>query len=445
MTTILPTVGPITSKETDLKFILNISKSIRLNGSHNTLQWHRDISKKIKKINKNSSILLDIPGVKPRTNNLIPIEINQGDKIVFYYKKKPNLKDYKIFIELTNPLPLITKIKKFSINDGELYFDYIQYKENYLIGKSKSKYTLKIKKGLNIPYSIYNNKIQEKKMLNFIKKAKKIGIKFDGVGVSFVQNQNILLKIKKKYPSLLIISKIENFEGFKNAENIIKISDCVMIDRGDLAAEIEDKNLYNSILKIVEITKKYSKNLIIATDNLSSMITRSIPTKSEIFSIGYAQNILADQIMLSDETATSHYWKRTLIWLNNHLKVDKIRKDITNYDFWSDVNSVNTEKIILFSKKGYALDKMKIDNNKEYFIFSENDKIRHFSNFKSNIRFFNVSFGKKSITNDYIFKNIKLYKDYIFKDNKPALLVHILFPRKDSRANSMSILYKKDF
>jgi len=66
---ILPTIGPETIKYKNLKFILDRTDIVRLNSSHNTTDWRKSAIKKIKKINARSVILIDFPGVKPRTNN----------------------------------------------------------------------------------------------------------------------------------------------------------------------------------------------------------------------------------------------------------------------------------------------------------------------------------------------------------------------------------------
>ena len=68
MSKILPTIGPATESYKDINKILQFSSLVRINGAHNTLLWHKKISNRIKK-NKGSKILLDLPGIKPRTNN----------------------------------------------------------------------------------------------------------------------------------------------------------------------------------------------------------------------------------------------------------------------------------------------------------------------------------------------------------------------------------------
>jgi len=86
MSKILPTIGPITESRKSISRILKFSNLVRINGAHNTLSWHKKISKRIKK-NKGSEILLDLPGVKPRTNNDKKYLIKKNQKVVFFYKK----------------------------------------------------------------------------------------------------------------------------------------------------------------------------------------------------------------------------------------------------------------------------------------------------------------------------------------------------------------------
>lgn len=95
------------------------------------------------------------------------------------------------------------------------------------------------------------------------------------IGLSFIQNTKIIKVLKKKYPHYLIVSKIENSEGLKNAENICKSCDIIMIDRGDLGAEIANDKLFDSINKIISIAKKFGKPVVMATENLDSMINNN--------------------------------------------------------------------------------------------------------------------------------------------------------------------------
>ena len=80
MAKILVTIGPTSSVEKNLKKILNQVKLVRFNLSHNTIDWHKNIIYKINKIDSNIKILVDIPGIKPRTLNKENIDIKKKGK-----------------------------------------------------------------------------------------------------------------------------------------------------------------------------------------------------------------------------------------------------------------------------------------------------------------------------------------------------------------------------
>ena len=105
-------------------------------------------------------ILVDIPGIKPRTLNQNLIKIKKGELINFGTDKLNNN-----LINISSPLPKIRKNTKFfSLSDGAYEFKLISCKNNILKGMSLQSFTLSPKKGLNIPLSIYNDQLQEKKI-----------------------------------------------------------------------------------------------------------------------------------------------------------------------------------------------------------------------------------------------------------------------------------------
>ena len=110
MIKVIPTIGPATEKLKDIKFLQNYTNIFRLNSSHNTIKWHKSISDKIKTLSQKNKILIDIPGIKPRTSNTADIKIKKNEKILFYYKIKPYIKsNISKLIPLSNPIPEIKK------------------------------------------------------------------------------------------------------------------------------------------------------------------------------------------------------------------------------------------------------------------------------------------------------------------------------------------------
>ena len=298
MTNILTTIGPETENLNAIKFFLKYTKLFRLNGSHGNLKWHIDVIKKIRKLDPNAFILMDMPGIKPRTTNINIVNIKSNELVTFGIIKHSNAEK---LIGLTKPLPDIKKNNKFfSINDSKFEFKLTSSTKDSITGISKSNFDLQPHQGLNIPNSSYNEILQYKIYKKFINKIIKLNI--DAVGLSFVQTPNLVKKIRHILPNKILISKIENFEGMKNYEKIIDTSDAVMIDRGDLSAEIGSYRLYESIENISKFTKENGKPLIMATENLHSMEKYLQPSKSEIISLGHSASIGVDCIMLSEET-----------------------------------------------------------------------------------------------------------------------------------------------
>ena len=314
-----------------------------------------------------------------------------------------------------------------------------------IIGKAIDDCIIKPKKGLNIPYSIYDDNSQIKIYENYIKKISEK--KLDAVGLSFIQNKKAIIKLKKKFKNLLLVSKVENTQGLNNVEEICKYSDAIMIDRGDLAAEIGDKNLYSAILKISDSAKKFGKPLIMATENLESMSHEKVPTKNDIISLEFSNQINSDMIMLSEETATSKKWKHILNWLDKFTKNKKnINKKDSNEDvFWKNVENIKDHTLVIFTKRGLMLDKIFNKNLKnDVFVFTDTVKTKVLSNFYKNAKCFLIEkFDNKNIGKFY-FDNIKKYKEIIFKKSDNIFLVTISFPKKGSKANSLSLINKND-
>ena len=447
---ILPTIGPISEDKKNLLQIIKYANILRINGSHNTLNWHQNISKKIKKISKETIILLDIPGIKPRTKNINDIKIKRNELINFQYSISNNSK--KKIIPISNFIPRLNKkVREFTLSDGAYKFTLKSYSKKHITGVSKSNFILKPNKGINITDSIYDDKKQLQTYLNFIKKSNKI--KFDAIGISYIQSSLVLKKIKNLYPSKIIVSKIENKLGLKNIEKICQYSDVIMIDRGDLSAEISENNLFNAVIEISRITKSYGLPLIMATENLDSMNTFLTPKKNEIISMAVNNILNVDKIMLSDETATSKNWLNNIKWLSNYTK--KEEKNVKNifyessYEdpkdyiikFLKDLKGCN---IIVFSKKGHIIKKIKkINPLIKIIVFTDNEYIKTICSFYNNIKCIKLNsvFGKKT---SFIFNTLKKYKNSIFDNYNKSVIIYINNPKKNSRANTITFVNKND-
>ena len=169
MINILATIGPSSDDSESIRFLATKTNLFRLNGSHNSLEWHDETIHKIRAIAPDAFILLDIPGIKPRTANENAVNIQQGEVVSFGRERVEGADKH---INLTKSLPIIDNaVDAFSVNDGQFWFDVERNNIHSISGQSRESLTLVPKKGVNIPNSVYEESLQKEIYLDFIDRA----------------------------------------------------------------------------------------------------------------------------------------------------------------------------------------------------------------------------------------------------------------------------------
>ena len=133
----------------------------------------------------------------------------------------------------------------------------------------------------------------------------------DYVAMSFVGDDKDILKLREKMQEfgkiIPIIAKIERKVAVSNLDNIIKVSDAVMVARGDLGSEVPLEQIPFIQKDIIDKCKKAGKPVIVATQIMESMVNNPEPTRAEVTDIAYAILGGADILMLSEETTVGKY------------------------------------------------------------------------------------------------------------------------------------------
>ena len=167
------------------------------------------------------------------------------------------------------------------------------------------------KKGINLPDTDFGGDIITEKDIADIRWGADKDI--DYVSLSFVQSADDIRKLRtmlREYgSSARVIAKIETKAAIDNGtlEEIVRISDGVMVARGDLAVEVGPEVVPIAQRRIIALCRKYGKLSIVATQMMASMVDNPEPTRAEVSDVATAVVLGADTVMLSDETAMGKY------------------------------------------------------------------------------------------------------------------------------------------
>lgn len=315
-TKIVCTIGPASeSLENTKKLILAGMNVARLNFSHGDFDEHGNriniIRQACQELGKTVAILLDTKGPEIRTGKLAvePIELVQDEYITLTTEEILGDKD-RVSITYDN-LPNDVEVgSTILIDDGLIGLTVVEVQGTEIKCLIVNGGTIKSKKGVNVPgVRISLPGITEKDANDIIFG---IGQDIDFIAASFVRKASDVLEIRELLEChnaghINIISKIENQEGVDNLDEILAVSDGLMVARGDLGTEIpaEDVPLVQKMM--IEKANWAGKPVITATQMLDSMQRNPRPTRAEASDVANAIFDGTDAIMLSGETAAGKY------------------------------------------------------------------------------------------------------------------------------------------
>jgi pyruvate kinase len=380
-TKIICTIGPSTdNREMLLKLIEEGMNVARINMSHATHDEARNIIYTIRELNKelgkNIGILIDTKGPELylRTYNGIEVMVQPGDNITLTSKEvKEN--DSKFIVNYPGLIQDVKKGDKILLQDGTIELVVVEETLDDIICEVVAGGLITDNIGLNIP----NVNLS----LDFLSLTDKNDIAFassidaDYIASSFVRNANDVLDvndmlIQLRNEHMQIISKIEKKSAIEDLDNIIKVSEGIMVARGDLGVETSFEEVPYLQKKIVHASLVANKVCIVATQMLSSMERSPKPTRAEVSDVANAVVDGVDAVMLSGETAVGLYPLETLRTMrkiiNNmeeNIDYDKFmmsKRDMTQVDITTIIainvaNSANKLKaaaIVASSISGYT-------------------------------------------------------------------------------------------
>ncbi|MDU1711993.1 MAG: pyruvate kinase [Staphylococcus epidermidis] len=326
-TKIVCTIGPASESEEMLEKLMNAGMNVaRLNFSHGSHEEHKaridTIRKVAKRLNKTIGLLLDTKGPEIRTHNMKDglIVLEKGKEVIvsmnevegtpekFYVTYENLINDVNIgsYILLDDGLVEL-QVKEINKDKGEVKCDILNTGE------------LKNKKGVNLPGVKVNLPGITDKDADDIRFGIKENVDF--IAASFVRRPSDVLDIRQileeEKAEITIFPKIENQEGIDNIEEILEVSDGLMVARGDMGVEIPPESVPMVQKDLIRKCNKLGKPVITATQMLDSMQRNPRATRAEASDVANAIYDGTDAVMLSGETAAGQYPEEAVKTMRN--------------------------------------------------------------------------------------------------------------------------------
>jgi len=348
-TKIVCTIGPSSDSIEIIEGLIDAGMNVaRMNLSHGNETDHKKIISNLRKAAKNREIYLpilaDLPGPKYRVGKIKngSIEVLENQNILFECdNENSNSKKINIWPSgLNNDIEIGAILM---IDDGAVELEVTDINKTKIETKVKLSGKISSNKAVvarGFPSMLDYFTDETENALNFV-----ISNDIDYIGLSYVRNSEDIKRVKKKIgdKKLRIISKIELQKALDNLDEIIDISDAVMVARGDLGVHLPISKVPSAQKNIINLSNKKGKEVITATQMLESMTENPQPTRAESTDVHNAVLDGTDAIMLSGETSVGNYPVRAVEFMR---EISEIAEKDTNHNYirklrLENINSAN--------------------------------------------------------------------------------------------------------
>ncbi|MCA0425087.1 MAG: pyruvate kinase [Proteobacteria bacterium] len=318
---IVATVGPASSSPEMLKalFLAGVD-TFRLNFSHGTHDDHAKVHAEIRAleraVNRPIGILQDLQGPKIRVGTIKDgkIEVKKGDKLRFVLEGKDGdasaipLPHPEIFAAVDPGHELLIddgRVRVRVTNPGNTEMDAVVITGGIISNR----------KGVNLPGTVLSMSPLTKKDRADLAFGLELGV--DWVALSFVQKASDMIEARALVGDRAgLMAKIEKPSALNEIEDILRLSDAIMVARGDLGVEIPHEDVPGRQKELVRACRRAAKPVVVATQMLDSMVAAPAPTRAEASDVATAIYDGADAVMLSAESASGQYPLETVEMMN---------------------------------------------------------------------------------------------------------------------------------
>lgn len=313
-TKIVATIGPATDSEEVLSQLLSAGMNVaRFNTKHADPKWHNERIQRVKNVAKKANqavaTLLDLQGpeIRIETPQEKALTVKKNDVVIFTSNRDLKEKNTVFVPQLV--IDALGEEDEILLDDGACELHVTEKAGDRLSTVAIADCTIGHRKTMNTPGVVLEVPSLTDRDFKYLDGVKPSNV--DYVGLSFVRDANdiqiLRAELEKRKFQAEIIAKIENQSALDNLEEIVEISDAVMVARGDLGVEVPYQELSYWQKTIIEHCRLHSKPVITATHMLKSMVTNPRPTRAEVSDVTNAIYDGTDAVMLSEETTIGEY------------------------------------------------------------------------------------------------------------------------------------------
>ncbi len=329
-TKIIATVGPSLASKEKIHSAINSGVNVfRINFSHGTLDEHKKFIDWARSSKKQVAIMQDIQGPKIRTGQVNENTVLQKSQEINLTNKEVESSDEIIYINYKNLYEDINVNDRVFIDDGQMILKITEKQKNKLKALILIGGELRDNQGVAFPDSKLSVAAITEQDIEHLKFGTKQGVDF--VAVSFVRNSDDIQAVRDIIPKdIKIIAKIELKTALENIDEILDISDGVMVARGDLGVQLPIEQVPFVQKQILDAANSKGKISITATEMLQSMKSSYRPTRAEVTDITNAILEGSDAVMLSAETSIGDHPNRVIEVMSNICKEVDSRNDTSS-------------------------------------------------------------------------------------------------------------------
>ena len=320
-TKVVATIGPSSQSKEVIKGLIEAGMDVaRINLKHADYDFSMDVVNKINELNEelgtHVALMFDLKGPEIRVGNFFngEAEFVVGTKIRIYTDDTLG-DETKLSINYPKLIEDVNYDSLIKVDDGHVVFQVLDKGQDYLLCEVVTGGKLTNHKGVNIPgvrldIPFLSDQDKDDILLANTLNADFLALSYINTHEDILEVNDLLINMGNDH--IGIIAKIENERALEDLEEIIKVSDGIMVARGDLGVEVEVERVPGIQKAIISKCHVAGKVSIVATEMLSSMEDSATPTRAEVSDVANAVLDGTDAVMLSDETTIGFFPVETL-------------------------------------------------------------------------------------------------------------------------------------